>query len=59
VNLSITSSIVPDELKSLRVKPLLLTNNRADVDNYRQVKYTVDYFYKIRKKTVYQQLQKY
>ena len=37
INLSITSGIVPDQLKSARVKPLFKKNNRTEVGNYRPV----------------------
>ena len=37
VNLSITSGIVPDQLKSARVKPLFKKNNRSEVGNYRPI----------------------
>lgn len=35
VNLCITSGIVPDQIKSTRVNPLLKINNRTDVGYYR------------------------
>ena len=35
VNLSISSGIVPDQLKTARVKPLFKKNNRLDIGNYR------------------------
>ena len=37
VNSSITSNIVPNDLKSAKVKPLFKQNNRSDVSNYRAV----------------------
>ncbi|CAG2211418.1 unnamed protein product [Mytilus edulis] len=37
VNLSITSGIVPDEMKTARVCPIFKKNSRLDVGNYRPV----------------------
>ena len=56
VNLSITSGIVPNQLKSARVKPLFKKNNRTEVGNYRPVS-ILCIISKILKKAVYQQLE--
>ena len=56
VNLSITSGIVPDQLKSARVKPLFKKNNRTEVGNYRPVS-ILCIISKILEKAVYQQLE--
>ena len=37
INLSITTSTVPEEFKSARVRPLFKKNSRSDVGNYRPV----------------------
>ena len=37
VNLCIMSGIVPDQIKSTRVNPLLKISNRTDAGNYRPV----------------------
>lgn len=56
VNLSITSGIVPEELKLARVKPLYKKNSRAEIGNYRPVS-ILCIISKILEKAVYKQLE--
>lgn len=56
VNLSITSGIVPDELKLARVKPLFKKNSRLEIGNYRPVS-ILCIISKILEKAVYKQLE--
>lgn len=58
INLSITSGIVPDELKSARVKPLFKKNSRTEVGNYRPVS-ILCIISKLLEKSVYKQLESY
>lgn len=58
VNLSITSGIVPDDMKIARVCPIFKKNSRLDVGNYRPVSILV-VVSKILEKSVYSQLEKY
>lgn len=57
VNLSISTGIVPGELKLARVKPLYKKNNRKEVGNYRPVS-ILCIISKILEKSVYMQLEK-
>lgn len=56
VNLSITSGIVPEELKQARVKPLFKKNDRSEIGNYRPVS-ILCIISKILEKAVYKQLE--
>ena len=58
VNLSITSGIVPDDMKIARVCPIFKKNSRLEVGNYRPVSILV-VISKILEKSVYIQLEKY
>ena len=58
VNLSISSGIVPDQLKTARVKPLFKKNSRLDIGNYRPVS-ILCIISKILEKSVYNQLESY
>lgn len=56
VNSSITSNIVPSDLKCAKVKPLFKKNNRSDVSNYRPVS-ILSIVSKILERAVYNQLE--
>lgn len=58
VNLSITTGIVPEELKLARVKPLFKKNSRSEIGNYRPVS-ILCIISKILEKAVYKQLETY
>ena len=58
INLSITSSSVPKDFKTARVKPLFEKNDRSDVGNYRPVS-IVSVASKILERAVYVQLESY
>lgn len=58
VNLSLTSGIVPDEMKTARVCPIFKKNSRLEVGNYRPVSILV-VVSKIVERSVYSQFEKY
>ena len=58
INMSITSGIVPDEMKQARVCPIYKKNNRLDVGNYRPVSILI-IVSKILERAVYNQLEYY
>ena len=57
VNLSISTGIVPNELKLAKVKPLYKKNSKKDIGNYRPVS-ILCIISKILEKSVYTQLEK-
>jgi hypothetical protein len=58
VNLSISSGVVPEDMKIARVCPIFKKNSRLDVVNYRPISILI-IISKILEKTVYLQLEKY
>lgn len=58
INLSISSSTIPDDLKFARVRPLFKKNSRLDVGNYRPVS-ILSVISKILERAVYIQVEKY
>jgi hypothetical protein len=58
INLSISSGVVPEDMKVARVCPIFKKNSRLDVVNYRPISILI-IISKILEKTVYLQLEKY
>lgn len=56
VNRSITSGVVPNDLKCAKVKPLFKNNDRLDVSNYRPVS-IFSIVFKILERVIYNQLE--